>query len=354
MSNVIDLSGIFGEGELPVVQFEHKFFTSFKDLFFRMSEHESEPVIVIRLANVDTVLSIPGVKKEFRIAEDSHDSQMLKAIVESLKYIKGLRIGDPLPKEVTTREASWEPSDRHRAIAYQRLTMQLVTWMTGEETLVTNPDDLLQIAQDPQVRKKVNLAFEEAARALGLGGRKEDVITFIGDLSKELAYIEALRDKYCGAHGITSIEEKMQGLRRLYSPVKSLRENVDQVTRLCSNAVKEYAARFEEVDAQTGEILAVLKNMTGQINYIRDKRDELSQRLLGWDEILKEWRGVSVIKSSDKPELFRALYQFLAPRFMQVNEWALMTRQMTAEEAKALGLRSRENVRYRPGGTMKW
>ncbi len=146
----------------------------------------------------------------------------------------------------------------------------------------------------------------------------------------------------------------MQGFRRLYSPIKSMRETVDQITRLCSNAVKEFSASFEEVDAQTGEILSVLKNMTIQIDYIRDRRDELNARLLGWNDILKEWRGTEVIRSSDKPDLFRRLYQFLAPRFMQVNEWALMTRQMTPEEAKALGLKSREHVKFRPGGAMKW
>jgi hypothetical protein len=234
--------------------------------------------------------------------------------------------------------------------------MQLVSWMTGEEHLITNPDDLLQIAQDPAVRKKVNQAFEEAARALGLDGRKEDVIALIGDLSKELAYIEALRDKFSGPTGVASIEEKMQGLRRLYSPLKSVRETVDQVTRLCSNAVGEYRAIFEEVDAQTGEILSVLKNMASQINYIRDKRDELNIRLTAWDEVLREWRGVDVIKSSDKPEVIRRLYQFLAPRYMQVNEWALFTKPASAPPAAEQDLkpRSKEDVVYRPGGLMKW
>jgi len=355
MSNPrVDLSGLFPEGSEPAINFEHRFFGSVTDMCFRLSEHTQEPVIALRLANTDTVLSFPGVKKEFKISDDSHDGRMLAVIDEALHYVRGLRIGDPVPKELTTREASWEPSDRHRSIAYQRLTLQLVTWLTGEEHLFTNPEELLQLAEDPAIKKKVNLAFDEAAKTLGLEGHKEDVILHIMDLSREFAYIEALRDVFSGPHGITSVDEKMQALRRLYSSVRGLQETVDQICRLLAMAVKSYREVFEEIDAQTGEILAVLKNVTGQIAYVREQRDLLHEKLMAWEDVLAEWRKIETRRTDDKPDIFRDLYQFLAPRFMQTNEWVLVTKPMGPEELKKLRARSKEQVIFRPGGVMKW
>jgi hypothetical protein len=45
----------------------------------------------------------------------------------------------------------------------------MVSWLTGNEHIVTSPEELAQVAEDPQVKKQVSLAFAEAAEALGLG-----------------------------------------------------------------------------------------------------------------------------------------------------------------------------------------
>jgi hypothetical protein len=83
---------------------------------------------------------------------------------------------------------------------------------------------------------------------------------------------------------------------------------------------------FLEVDAQTGEILSVLRNLSTQVPYIRDKRDDLYIRLIAWDEILAEWEKAQMKPHPDNPALLRRTYQFLAPRFMMVKEWVLMTK----------------------------
>ncbi|ARJ64782.1 hypothetical protein WV31_03370 [Magnetospirillum sp. ME-1] len=318
------------EGE---VSFEHKFFTSFEDLYFRLTD-SGEPVAVLKLATNEAVLSFDGIKREFGMKEDQHDFKMLDKVAEGLQFVRGLRPGDRLPKEVTTREASWEPQDRHRRIAYQRLTMQLVTWLTGNEHVISNVSELAQVADDPQVKKNVQLAFTEAAEELGLGRENRDeVVRYIETLAKELAYIEALRDTY---GEVQKIDEKLQGLRRIYGADRSMIETTDQVGRLSQRALKVFQDYFDQVDAQTGEILAMLKNIDNQIGYIRQVRDALHCRLLPWEDFIQIWKTVFVVRSDDNTNKIRDIYQFLAPRYMQFNDWVLVTKR-GMQKSKPLG-----------------
>lgn len=317
-----------------IVRFDHKFFGSFEDLYFRLTD-AGEPVAVIKLASNEAVLSFEGIKREFMLSEESHDGKLLDKVAEGLQFMRGLRIGDKLPKEVLTREASWEPQDRHRRIAYQRLTMQLVTWLTGDEHIITSGEELAQIAEDPQVKKNVNLAFAEAAEEIGIGReRREEVVHYIESLAKELAYIEAERDLILE---VRKVDEKIQGLRRLYSSDRSMLEVVDQVARLSQRAIKVLQDYLDQVDAQTGEILAMLKNIDSQIGYIRTVRDELHKRLLPWEEFIQVWKTVFVVKSDENTNRIRDIYQFLAPRYMQVHEWVLVTKRGMTTKAKPLG-----------------
>ena len=103
-------------------------------------------------------------------------------------------------------------------------------------------------------------------------------------------------------------------------------ETVDQVARLSQRALTIFREYFDQVDAQTSEILAMLKNIESQIDYIRNMRDELHRRLLPWEEYIQTWKTVYVVRSDDNTSHVRDLYQFLAPRFMQVHEWVLVTK----------------------------
>jgi hypothetical protein len=329
-----------GKGDPPdgVIQFEHKFFGSFEDLYFRQTD-TGEPVVVLKLASNDAVLSFEGIKREFNLKDDSPDARMLGKVAEALQFVRGVRPGDDLPKEVTTREASWEPGDKHLLIARQRLTMQLVTWLTGNEHIFTSVEELLQLAEDPQVKKNVSLAFSEAAEELGLGrDKREEVVRYIEVLSKELAYIEAERDIFVE---VKKLDEKIQGMRRLYSADRTLIDTVDQVARLSQRALKLFQDYFDQVDAQTGEILAMLKNIDNQIEYIRQVRDELFRRLTPWEDYIRIWKMLFVVRSDENTNRIRDIYQFLAPRYMQVNEWVLVTKR-GFEKAKPLG------------GVMRW
>lgn len=341
---------------VPRIRFDHWFFQKMEDVHFQLSAAEKEPTLVAKYAKNDVVLALKGISKEFDIDPKSGDGWMLDQVAKGLKYVKGLRLGDPLPKEILTREASWSLSRRHQEIAYQRVSLQLVNWMSGGETMITDPDELLQLAEDPAIKKQINAAFSEAAEKLGYGrDQKENVVKHVEELAKELAYIEALRDRY---RRIKIMDDKIQQLRRLYSREKSVLEIADQVARLGVRAVKEFEALFLEVDAQTGEILSVLKNLSTQIPYIRDKRDDLHIRLMAWDDILDRWQQADMKPSPTHPNLLRETYKFLAPRFMLVKEWVLMSKLQDGGSLKAvsqLGAAGAAGAGGKKiGGQMRW
>ena len=246
--------------------------------------------------------------------------------------------------------ASWALAPRHKTIAYQRVSLQLVNWMSGTDEMITDPDQLLQLAEDPAIKKSINAAFGEVAERMGYGrDHKESVVKHVEELAEELAYIEALRDRF---RRIKMMESKIQELRRLYGRERSVLEIADQVARLGERAVADFNAMFLEVDAQTGEILPVLKNLAAQIPYIRDKRDELHIRLMAWDEILDRWQHVEMRIHRDNPNLLRDTYKFLAPRFMMVQEWVLVT-QLHAPGGKAAG-QTGAAAGKKMGSTMIW
>ena len=212
-----------------LIRFEHWFFHKMEDIVFHQAELGGEAMMTVKYAKNDVAMTFQGVMREFNIPSDGADGAMLDLVAKSLRYVKGLRIGDPIPKEVLTREASWTLSERHLMIAYQRVSLQLVNWMTGGQSVITDPDELLQLAEDPQIKKSVSNAFAEAAEKLGLGrDRKEEVILYVQELANELAYIEALRDRF---RRIRTMEQKIQTLRRVYGREKSVLEIADQVAR---------------------------------------------------------------------------------------------------------------------------
>jgi len=310
--------------DLPtVVRLEHNIFRTDPGAYFRISEHTGEPVLILDLGEGEVVLPLPGIRREFEILSDSPDGLMMSLIAEGLRYVKALRPGDLVPKEILTGEASWEAEPRHARTAYQRLTMQLVSWLTGDEVTFTDPNQLLQIAENARMKEMVNNAFGEAAEAIGIGRqRKEEVVELIESLAREHAYIEALREQF---RSIVKMADTIDGVKSTFSTEHAMLEIVMPVVRLIRIAVQEFGEIFKEFDEQNKEILSMLTNIDWQIRCIKKTRDNLYRRLLAWDDILEAWRMAEVRQSSPNERLLRETYRFLAPRFMPVDEWVLMS-----------------------------
>jgi hypothetical protein len=279
------------QNTITTVQFDQKFFTAVEGSYFRKSAHNEEPVFILNLGGEEVVLPIPGICREFEIEDNTPDYNMLQMIITGLDYVKVLMPGDTFPKELLTGEASWDITDKHRHVARQRVSMQLVSWMAGEENLITDPD-----------------------------ANAEMVIDLIEDLAEELAYIETLREQF---RNVLSMEAKIKRVRNGASKQRSILDNATSVAKLVSKAVREFRDEFDTIDGQTSEIISVLKNIISQKEYIRGVRDSLYRRLVAWDDLLRGWDRQSGRIAADTPDLLRDTYRFLAPRYMEADSWLL-------------------------------
>ncbi|MCW8916585.1 MAG: hypothetical protein OQK24_12140 [Magnetovibrio sp.] len=322
------------EEDIPEeITFEHAFFHSIEQTSFRVLEDTNEAVMVMALEQGEVSLKLSGVRKELKLKEDDPDHKMLGIIARGLEYVRELRIGDKVPTELTTGRASWEVTDEHKAIAHNRVTMQLVSWVSGDETLITDPEQLAQVVNDPKTKEKISIAFSKTAEALGIGeDRREDVIALISNLANELAYIEALRDQN---NAVENIYRSIHELDKVYKSEQSVRDTIMPIKRLFKIAIEGFRYSFLELDAQTGEILSALSNIAQVTKFIRKNRDDLHRRLWAWDKILNDWRDHPPHRSSKSEKLLEELYHFLAQRYLPRNEWELYSKVLEKTKKRA-------------------
>lgn len=322
----------------PFCTFEHPILLALESAVFRLTEGDHVPALAIPLDDTEAVVPLDAVIKLFNIKRDSRDGRLLGLIGRGLRFKPTLRMGEKLPSEVVTGEASWEVSRYHLQVASARLQMQLLSWLggSGEERSITS-QMLVVSVEDPSIRPRVQQALRDAAAELGVSGGPA-VAALLEELAGETSYIEALRDRLLGR-----TQALVRRFARLGQDCGSLaaarRETLFQVVRLSASGLAQISARFDQVDAQTGEILSALRNLEQQRNFLRPHRDWLYCTLVQWEPMLKEWDAIPGLPEDEK--LWRMLeraYRFLAPRFMAVQQWHAPTnvRPTASEKAKPL------------------
>ncbi len=96
---------------------------------------------------------------------------------------------------------------------------------------------------------------------------------------------------------------------------------------LLREAMTDVETVFDTVDAQTCEILTVLRSFDLHIGLIREARDDLHRRFMDWDDIIEPWQSETGAERSDEMEqLIRHTYRLLAQKFPLTQEWALVNR----------------------------
>ena len=308
-------------------QLAHPLFACFEEPLFRRADGDGTPVMVIRMGEREAAIPLRSLQREFGIPDDSADGQMMGLIAESLDFVSGLRMGDKLPTEVLTGQASWEPDQVHMRIAETRLRLQLIDWLKmggGADRATLDAEGLLQVADDPALRQQVQEAFGRAAEELGLPDR-ESVVRRTEALAHELAYIEALRDRLL--RRVQGMAGKLEALVKAWRGDATHLETLNQVRRLTNIALEQIRHRFEELDAQTGEVMSALRNADSQRAFIRSNRDWLYRSLRSWEAVLVEWDSAWLNQDETLFAMLGRAYHFLAPRFMPVTEWTLALRE---------------------------
>ncbi len=303
--------------------FDHKVFT-LENCRFLVSKATDEPVMRFALGKNDAEVVLDKLCNEFAIDPKSFDGQLLDMVKKGLKYVPEIRPGDTIPNELIDGTASWRVDEKHFMIAKGRLTVQLVTWLTGGETVISSPEQLAQIVDDPATKGRVQEAFKMIANKLALSGDGEvEVGKRIENLAKELSYVEALRER---SQGLERLRTGLEAAARIYKNERTLKDEIVRMQTLSLPPLKDMEARFAQVDAQTGEILSMLNKYTQNIAYIREMRDDLHTYLMQWDEVIDGWTGTPVEKGQPLEQLLKKTYQYLARRFSQANQWRLAGR----------------------------
>ena len=298
--------------------FQHKVF-GVEGARFAHTTDTKEAALYVMLGDLQVALLLPTLREEFGIKPDSQDGQLLGVIERSLKYVKEIRPNDSIPREILDGSASWSVEDRHRMIAKGRLSLQLASWLTGEESVVVDAVQLEQLVEDPATKQKIDKAFGEIAEKLGLGrDRKSEVVDRIDALARELSYIEALRERYgC----VLEIIRKLAEFVRTYRNDRQITQEISRVRTLLMRPQSEFDSLFGQCDAMTGEILSVLKKFDAQVEFVRDMRDDLHSKLMAWDDVITQWSGMEVAKGEAQENAIKAMYRFVARNYPQRQDW---------------------------------
>ena len=307
-------------------RFDHPGFAALGTGVFRLTQGDKVAALAMRVDSTDVVVPLPAVARLFGIRSDSADGRMLQLVEQALRFVAQVQLGDPLPSEVLTGEASWAPSDIHRRTAMAKLQLQLLNWINGagnsDDPLVTG-QILIVSMDDPSVRPRIQDALKRAATTLGIEGGQSAMSTLIEELSHELAYIEALRE-WLLERARTMLKRLGQTSSDLGVMAPARRETLFQVVRLATTAVADITSRFEAVDAQTSEVGPALRNLGRHRTFLRSHRDPLYSTMLAWQPLLSAWDTAPGANSKDPDGIWRIVdetYRFLAPRFMTVQEW---------------------------------
>lgn len=297
--------------------FDHKIF-SVKGAHFKLTHDSKEPALYVKLGEMMGAIPVRSICYEFGIEPESSDAELLNAVMSSLKFVKEIHPGDSIPTEILDGSASWAIEEIHKNIARGRITMQIVSWLAGSEEIITNSGELEAIANDPGTKQKVQKAFRDIAEKLGI--TKDDVVEKVDDVIRELSYIEALREHY--AH-IKKIYTNIERLKSIYRRDRGMIEELSRMHVLIEPVIKEFDRSFDEVDAQTCEVLTILRNFEPTIEIVRNVRDDLHQRFMIWDGMIQGWKKLGPEESPIVERQLKVTYRFLAQNFMQAQSWRL-------------------------------
>jgi len=298
--------------------FEHKIF-KVDGAHFSLTGQDRVPALRVRVGELEASIPLESLCAEFGIDEDSQDGKLLETVRKGLNYVKDIRPGDTIPRELLDGSASWSIEEKHMERAKNRLMVQIAQWVAGTSVVNPQESDIQAELAKPETKERIQKGISEIAQKLGMGEeRKQEVLDLVDRIARELAYIEALRDRFAHA---SAIQSKLIQVIALHRSDRQFIAEVQRVRTLMDPPIRDFSFIFDQVDAQTGEILTVLKSYDKQINFIREMRDELHKKIMIWDEVIDAWDIDLSTRSKGIREAVQSTYRFVAYNFPQAQDW---------------------------------
>jgi len=303
------------------VKFKHSFFETNANGFFHLDPADQRPVYVISLGDQSGIVSFQSIRQELLLGDNGEDEAMLDAVGEALKFVGEIHMGDTLPNEIVTGEASWEPKQRHRTTADRRVVAAMVKWSEGWDGPISELADLQKFTVEHVDQEKIAQALKRLNEKVdGEGQGLSRIQPVLKRLAKELSYIEAQRETL---ERIRRIGKILEHIRRVGGGQASDTHDVSGVIRLFKQMMAMFDKELASVDDQVAEFLAAVSAHEALFVHIRQVRNELRCQLMVWDEYLPEWDSVNRknVDAFDVTTKIGDLYRFLAPRYAPTDEW---------------------------------
>ncbi len=315
-----------------VCQLSHAGFRMLGEPVFRLSEGTRVPSMVVQIESHDAVLPLKSLAREFKIESESADGHMLGLIEQALDFVVALRLGDMLPSEVSSGEASWKPTDQDRKVAASKVAYNLVRCVfvrMGQPVppgISPTPGWEDSTANQVLVKK----AIDGGVPQLGATDATE-VKARVDAITEEMACIETMRRTL--TRGIAKPQEKLFRLQLNEVPV-SRRDTVKQVQALTKRGLKDITRRFDDVDARLDDLLGMLRDPDAAVAWLRRQRDWFFRTNTAWEPVFADWGNAPNSFDDFYWKVIERSYNFLAPRFMSFQEWTSTIAKPKKEDMK--------------------
>jgi hypothetical protein len=311
----------------------HAGFRMLGEPVFRLSEGTRIPSMVVQLESQEAVLPLQSVAREFRVAPGSADGQMLNLIEQALEFVVSLKLGDKLPSELNGGAASWEPEKQDRRTAVSRVLHNLVRCVFARlgKSFTISGGGVPGWEEEPKNQLLLEQAVTGAAAQLD-GSDEAAIREAVASIGEEMAHIETIRRGLI--RGIGNIRDKLLKLELGGVPI-SQQETVKQVQSLARLGIKEITGRFDEVDAQLDDVLAMLRDLPRVIAGLRRQRDWLFRTNRAWAPVFAEWAAAPRHFDDFLLKVIERTYLFLAPRYMSFQEWTAVDARMKKSATRA-------------------
>lgn len=282
---------------------------------FLSADQLGHPRLHVNLGEISASMPEDSIRREFGIDNGSHDCSLISLAAQALRFVPIIVPGDALPTEIIDGSASWPIEERHFECARHRLLLKLAGWAAQQEPLQVPPSQMARLLEEPEVQANLKKGFSDAASRLGLDERKQ-VVELLESASREMAYIEALRDYFAW---ITKVPKE---IKLLQTALKSDREALESAIRshqLSGPPLRQYRAMFQETEALFADIVPTLGRLPAVIQIIRRVRDDLHRQTRLWSEIQDRWSRTDFNDRKSARDAAALIYGFLAKNFLKAR-----------------------------------
>jgi hypothetical protein len=294
--------------------FEHKVFT-LQGARFGLTEDGMTPAFQFELGALTVALPLDTLRGEFGIAPGSPDGALIAIVEKSLRFVKDIRPGDSIPRELLDGTASWSVEERHRLRARAHLWARAI----GSDECSNAADAALEafIAR-PETVAAVNAACAAIAAKLGYEMTGQSVLARVGDLARELAYIEALQER-CG--DVLNIVPKVNQLAHVYRSDRAVVDELSRIRTLMLKPIELYDGIFARLSKRQENVGTTIGHFHERVDFIREQRDDLHQSTMLWDPILAAWKVIEMTRCSETEAKITELYRFIARHYLTAQTW---------------------------------